>query len=94
MFICADKARLLRWDRSVVAITRTFCYASSKSDYLQDFFWRLGNAEAARRGRDISVTVPAAVEDQKARLELNNLKQDERLYVYDDNNSRFYTALR
>ncbi|KAK0217046.1 hypothetical protein IW262DRAFT_1464083 [Armillaria fumosa] len=91
VLICANKARLLRWDRSGVTVTHAFCYASSKSAYLQEFFWRLSNTGAATRGWDISVMDPTAAEDREARLKLHNLKQGERLYkfaVHDDKNPR------
>ncbi|KAK0221542.1 hypothetical protein IW262DRAFT_1231100, partial [Armillaria fumosa] len=37
VFISAEKARLLRWDRSGVIVTRAFSYNSGESTYLQEF---------------------------------------------------------
>ncbi|KAK0495505.1 hypothetical protein EDD18DRAFT_1075499, partial [Armillaria luteobubalina] len=40
VFICADKARLLHWDRSGVTVTHACRYDTSESTYFQELFWR------------------------------------------------------
>ncbi|PBK71308.1 hypothetical protein ARMSODRAFT_933988 [Armillaria solidipes] len=87
-FICADKERLLRWDRSGVIVTRAFPYDSGESTYLQEFFWRLSHADDATRGWDITVTEPTLDEAALARHSLS-ADESEVLYkfaVYDDIN--------
>ncbi|KAK0495542.1 hypothetical protein EDD18DRAFT_1392243 [Armillaria luteobubalina] len=86
VFICADKARLLRWDRSGVIITRAFPYDSGESTYLQEFFWCLSHADDVTRGWDTTVTEPTLDEAARARHSLD-IDQPEALYkfaVYDD----------
>ncbi|KAK0235334.1 hypothetical protein EDD85DRAFT_72906 [Armillaria nabsnona] len=88
VFICADKARLLRWDRSGVIVTRAFPYDSGESTYLQEFFWRLSHADDATRGWDVTVTEPTPDEAALARHSLG-ADESEALYkfaVYDDIN--------
>ncbi|KAK0215757.1 hypothetical protein IW262DRAFT_1465471 [Armillaria fumosa] len=85
VFICADGARLLRWDRAVT-ITRLFQYSSSDTPYLQEFFWRFSHANDTTRGLDTSVMDPGPDEEVKAR---RNLKVDDsemlfKFTVYDD----------
>ncbi|KAK0443476.1 hypothetical protein EV421DRAFT_519174 [Armillaria borealis] len=86
VFICADKARLLRWDRPGVIVTRAFPYDSGESTYLQEFFWRLSHADGATRRWDITVTEPTRDE---AALAWHSLSADEsevlyKFAVYDD----------
>lgn len=88
VFICADKARLLRWDRSGVIVTRAFPYDSGESTYLQEFFWRLSHVDDATRGWDITVAEPTSDEAALARHSLG-ADESEALYkfaVYDDIN--------
>ncbi|KAK0495533.1 hypothetical protein EDD18DRAFT_1254496 [Armillaria luteobubalina] len=88
VFICADKARLLRWDCSGVIITRAFPYDSGESTYLQEFFWCLSHADDVTRGWDTTVTEPTPDEAARARHSLD-IGQSEALYkfaVYDDIN--------
>ncbi|KAK0186650.1 hypothetical protein F5146DRAFT_1227254 [Armillaria mellea] len=70
VFICAEKARLLRWDRSGVIVTRAFPYDLDESTYLQDFFWRLSHADDATRGWDITAMEPTPEEAALARHSL------------------------
>ncbi|KAK0495561.1 hypothetical protein EDD18DRAFT_1169871 [Armillaria luteobubalina] len=86
VFICAEKARLLRWDRSGVIVTHAFPYDSDESTYLQEFFWRLSHADDATRGWDITVTEPTPDEAALARHSLD-INESEALYkfaVHDD----------
>ncbi|KAK0217056.1 hypothetical protein IW262DRAFT_1438759 [Armillaria fumosa] len=86
VFICADKAKLLRWDRSGVIVTRAFPYNSGDSTYLQEFFWRLSHADDTTCGWDTTVTEPTPDEAALARHNLD-IDQSEALYkftVYDD----------
>ncbi|KAK0482265.1 hypothetical protein IW261DRAFT_1026447 [Armillaria novae-zelandiae] len=86
VFICADRARLLRRDRAGVTVTRSFQYSSSDTPYLQEFFWRLSHADDATRGWDTSVMDPSPDEEAKARQSLK-LDDSEMLFkfaLYDD----------
>ncbi|KAF8634186.1 hypothetical protein AX17_004268 [Amanita inopinata Kibby_2008] len=46
-------ARLLRWDRAGVVVTKAF---SLKSRIIAEFYWRYCHASAEMRGRDVSVS--------------------------------------
>lgn len=86
VFICADRARLLRWDRAGVTVTPLFQYSSSDTPYLQEFFWRFSHADNATRGWDTSIMDPSPDEETKAR---QSLKVDDseilfKFIVYDD----------
>ncbi|KAK0467192.1 uncharacterized protein EV420DRAFT_1636220 [Desarmillaria tabescens] len=88
VFICASKARLLRWDRTGVIVTRAFPYDSGESTYLQEFFWRFSHAGNVTRGWDTTVTVPTPDETAQAQHSLDT-DESETLYtfaVYDDIN--------
>ncbi|KAK0504308.1 hypothetical protein EDD18DRAFT_1055451, partial [Armillaria luteobubalina] len=56
VIISAEKATLLRCDRSGVIVTLAFSYNSGESAYLQEFFWCLSHANGATRMWYITVT--------------------------------------
>jgi hypothetical protein len=66
--VIADYARLLRWDRSGVVVTRKI---DLNDKNLAEFFWRFDNLKAEERGWDTTVISPSDEEVEEAKVELS-----------------------
>ena len=63
IFVIGSTARLLRWDRSGVVVSRSFDY-KSHPESLRDFLRRFDAATAEQRGYDPSVTRASLYEEE------------------------------
>ncbi|KAH7921106.1 hypothetical protein BV22DRAFT_1198444 [Leucogyrophana mollusca] len=81
VFICGKYARLLRWDRAGVTVTRRFDY-TAQPELLLGFFWRFRNAKPEHRGIDLSVTPASDAECKLARRALL-LRPDAECFRYE-----------
>ena len=79
LLVLPKYARLLRWDRAGVVVTKEIPIAGSKSA-LAEFYWRYSNATPDVRGHDITVErVWNGVEAEAAREKLKT-KMDDKLF--------------
>ncbi|KAG2030244.1 hypothetical protein BDR03DRAFT_878788, partial [Suillus americanus] len=77
VLIVRSLARIIRWDREGVLVTRAFDY--NEHPHLADFFRRFSQASPALRGVDTSVTSAGAEEAIRARSNLD-LHPDTRMF--------------
>ena len=68
VFILRDTARILQWDRSGTIVTEAIKY--NEDCFLAEFFRRYSKASPAMRGKDMSASLPTALQAQSARKAL------------------------
>ncbi|KAK7044110.1 hypothetical protein VNI00_007827 [Paramarasmius palmivorus] len=89
IYIDRDEARLIRWDREGVIVTRRFCYY--KKPFLVEFLWRYNHASAETRGHDPSVVeVIDTVRAQEVRnaLEMDAIDRVWQFEITDDHGNK------